>query len=129
VIEPYPEQGQIQNTVVRAPITKAPYNALHETPEPPGGQAQHKLKPLHSAAASHAASPSMMHIDHEDEYDEVASESAEDEERGVVRTLADLNRFHRKKFGYAGRDEARHIIRTLHDINARHHACYSGRRP
>jgi hypothetical protein len=96
------------------------YDEMMQTPEPPGGQVQTKLKPLGSAVKG--ATQGAMYVSHEKEWDEIAGESAEDEEsRGEIRTLADLNRYHRKKYGYSTlRAASDRGIRTLRDINRRH---------
>jgi hypothetical protein len=97
---------------------------MQDTPEPPGGQVQTKLKPLPSAVKGGGQTPGAVHVSHENEWDEIAGESAEDGERGgAIRTLADLNRYHRQKYGYSTmRKAADRRIRTLRDINLRHRA-------
>jgi hypothetical protein len=105
-----------------SPINR--YDQMMQTPEPPGGQIQTKLRPLGSAVKG--ATPGAACVSHENEWDEIAGESAEDSAEetmgeGTIRTLADLNRYHREKYGYSPmRKAGDRSIRTLRDINRRH---------
>ena len=119
-----------------APTTKTPYNELLDTPEPEGGQAQTEHKPLKSAVKG--GSTGAVYASNENEADEVAGQSAEDE-APVLRTIADLNKYHRAKYGYdsctsngpgtgmgaPGRDRR---LRTLRDLNFFNRSRWDARR-
>jgi hypothetical protein len=124
---PYPRQGQVQPNVKGAPLSKAPYNAMLDTPEPPGGQVQNQLKPLGSAVKGGGQKPGAVYVSNENESDEIAGHSAEGADDDVdrdnrareIKTLADLNRYNREMFGRRRPPTARtgDRIRSLKDMN------------